>query len=85
MRPLYTFNGWMMDKILRLLSKDDIVTETSHYTADGYRAVVMDQRGYRYEIYIKTLNNDDNEVSNAHIDSKTGYVAFPKAIPLAFK
>jgi len=51
-----TFNGWIMDKITRLLKNHEgMENYATEYTLDGIKTIVTDSFGYRYEIQVKTL------------------------------
>lgn len=57
MKPITSFNGWLIGKItVYLASKQGFITEESCYTATGIKSTVRDAFGYRYEIHVKTLN-----------------------------
>ncbi len=51
-----SFNSWIMGKILQYLTgREGFTSVKSEYSADGYRAVVEDAFGFRYELEIKAV------------------------------
>jgi len=60
-----TFNGWIMEKITRLLKNHEgMETCESEYTLDGIKTIVTDSFGYRYEIQVKALGRLGANIEN---------------------
>ena len=78
MKPLVSFNGWIMGKIMHhLTNREGFRQIQGQMNSDGYKTLVQDAFGFRYEVTVKLAGRiqslPDDPVELVKFESLSAY------------